>query len=121
VVGDPDGEWFVRRLADIGRVAGACGLAAALGYAVTTVTRRSVVAVVGFLGFAFIVEPALTNAIDAFDGKTPVFALIATALNDFADAPEGITTLAGSVAVAAIWAAALLLVGGVIFARREIR
>jgi hypothetical protein len=121
VVGDPDGDWFVHRLVDIMRVTGVCALAAVIGYAITTVARRSVVAVVGFLGFAFIVEPALTNAIDAFDGKTPVFALIATALNDFTDAPEGVTTLGGSVLVATIWGAALLFVGGVIFARREIR
>jgi hypothetical protein len=121
VFGDPDGSWLVRRLVDVLRVSAVCGLAAAIGYAITTVARRSVAAVVGFLAFAFIVEPALTNALDLFDGKTPVIALVATALNDFSDAPEGVTSLGGSVAVAAIWAAALILLGGVVFARREVR
>jgi hypothetical protein len=121
VVGDPDGEWFVRRLADIGRVGLVAGAAAVTGFAITTVTRRSVAAVVGFLAFAFIAEPALTNALDLFDGKTPVFALIATAVNDFADAPEGVTSLGASTVTMAAWTIGLFLVAGVLFARREIR
>jgi hypothetical protein len=121
VVGDPDGSWFVHRLADIGRVAGVCGLTAAIGFAVTTVARRSVAAVVGFLALGFIVEPALTAALNLFDGKTPMFNLVAIAINDFQGAPEGITGLAKSTVVAGLWASALLLVGGGVFARREVR
>jgi hypothetical protein len=120
-VGHLDGDWYVRRLADIGRVAAAGAAAAVIGFAVTTMARRSVVAVVGFLALAFILEPALTAALDLFDGKTPLYALIGTAMNDFADAPEGVTSLGKAVAVSAVWTAAVLLVGGIVFARREVR
>jgi hypothetical protein len=121
VVGHLDGSWYVDRLGDVGRVAGVCALAAAIGYAVTAVARRSVVSVVAFLGLGFIVEPALTASLDVFDGRTPMFNLIAVAINDFKGAPEGITSLGKSAVVACIWGAALLLFGGVVFARREVR
>jgi hypothetical protein len=121
IVGDTGGTWLWHRFADIARVAAVCGVAGAIGFAITTVARRSVVAVVAFLAFAFILEPALTHAIGFFQGKTPVIALIATTLDDFTDAPEGVTTLAGSVLVGGLWAAALLLIGGMVFARREVR
>jgi hypothetical protein len=121
VVGDLDASWYVHRLADIGRVAATCGVTAAIGFAVTTVARRSVAAVVGFLALGFIVEPALTAALNLFDGKTPMFNLVALTINDFEGAPEGITSLAKSAVVAGIWAAALLLLGGIVFARREVR
>jgi ABC-2 type transport system permease protein len=120
-VGHLDGEWYVRRAADVGRVAAASAAAAAIGFAVTTIARRSVVAVVGFLALAFILEPALTNALDLFDGKTPLFALIFTAINDFSDAPEGTTSLTKAAVVAALWTAAALAAGGVGVARREVR
>ncbi|MDQ1521422.1 MAG: hypothetical protein QOI55_2495 [Actinomycetota bacterium] len=121
VVGHLDASWYVHRLADIGRVAAVCGGTAAIGFAVTTLARRSVAAVVGFLALGFIVEPALTAALNLFDGKTPMFNLVAVAINDFRDAPEGITSLAKSTAVAGIWTAGLLLLGGTVFARREVR
>jgi hypothetical protein len=121
VVGHLDGAWFVRRLADVGRVAAVSGGAAAVGFAVTVMARRSVAAIVGFLALGFIIEPALTASLNIFDGRTPMFALVAIAINDFQGAPEGITSLARSVVVALIWAVGLLVVGGVVFARREVR
>jgi hypothetical protein len=121
VFGHLDGDWYVRRAADIGRVAAACGAAAVIGFAVTTIARRSVVAVVGFLALGFIVEPALTHALDLFDGRTPLIALIATAINDFQDAPEGVTSLAKAAIVATAWTLGAFVAGGVVFARREVR
>jgi hypothetical protein len=121
IVGHLDSDWYVHRLADAGRVAAVCSAAAMIGFGVTTVARRSVVAVVAFLALAFILEPALTAALDLFDGKTPMYALIATAINNFEDAPEGVTSLGKAATVSAIWTAGVLLLGGFVFARREVR
>ncbi len=121
VVGHLDGAWYVHRLADVGRVAAFCAGAAAIGFGVTTVARRSVVAVVGFLALAFILEPALNNALDLFDGKTPFLALIMATVNDFENPPDGITTLAKAVVVSAVWIVGVVVFGAVVFARREVR
>jgi hypothetical protein len=120
-VGDLDGEWFTQRLGDIARVSLVAGAAGILGYAVTTIARRSVVAVVAFLALLFIVEPALTSALDLFDGRTPVFPLIMASANDFTGDNLGIDSLAEAVAVAGTWITAIVLLGGFVFARREIR
>lgn len=121
VFGTLDGSWWLHRAGDAGRVALTAGVAAALAFAVTSVARRTVAAVVGFLAFAFIVEPALTASLDLFDGRTPVIALVSCALNDFKGAPEGVTSLGASALVAGVWTAVLLVAGGMIFSRREMR
>jgi hypothetical protein len=121
VVGDLDASWWAHRAADVARVAALCGGAGALAFGVTTVTRRTVAAVVGFLALGFILEPALTASLDMFDGRTPVLALVAVAVNDFTNTENIPTSLGRAVLVSAVWAAVLLGIGGALFARREIR
>ncbi|MCU1427978.1 MAG: hypothetical protein JWL83_1978 [Actinomycetia bacterium] len=126
VVGHLDASWYLHRAGDIARVSAACALIAALAFAVTVVARRTVAAVVAFLAFAFIVEPALTSAFHRLEGTTPVYGFIATVLNEVAhqggdSGLPGFHSLGHAALVAGAWATAFLVIGGVTFARREIR
>jgi hypothetical protein len=121
VVGSLDGSWWTERAADVLRVALTCGGLAAVALGITTIARRTVAAVVGFLALAFIVEPAANTAIAWIDGFTPVFAFLSVAVNDFTDNDAIPDSLESAIAVSLAWAALVLVAAGIIFARREIR
>lgn len=120
VVSNLDSTWLTRRAADVGRVTAACAVLAAVAFCITTLARRTVAAVVGFLASLAVVEPAL-SALKIFKGRTPIHAFVMTTINDFSNPVPGFTSLTRSVVVAAIWSAAILVFGAVAFARREIR
>jgi hypothetical protein len=112
-------------LGDLARISGVCALAGALAFAFTSAVRRTTAAVVGFLALLFIVEPVLIHAWHGFRGRTPVYALLSTTVNQFSNNGgngfAGYHSLSRSVLVLAIWAVALLVVCGSLFARREVR
>ena len=124
VIEGADSDWAIARLGDTLRSCGAVALAGMLAFGVTGVARRTVGAVAGFLAFGMILEPLLFSVFNAFDGRLPVSALFAFA-SDTVDAGEGsvygLTSLLRAGTVGAVWTAIFLVVGGVLFARREVR
>jgi ABC-type transport system involved in multi-copper enzyme maturation permease subunit len=123
VVGHLGGGWYARRAAEIARVAIACGVAGAMGFAFTSAVRRTAGAIAGFLALAFIVEPALTNNFSWLRGVTPTFALLAATVDRFSSGGgfAGFSSLGHSLLVLAIWAIVVFLVCSDIFVRREVR
>ena len=125
VVTGADSDWALARAGDALRSCGAAALAGMLAFGVTGVARRTVGAVAGFLALGMILEPMLLNVFNAFDGRLPVGALFAFASNTVGASSgigsEGFTSLLRAGTVGAIWTAALLLAGGALFARREVR
>jgi hypothetical protein len=94
-----------------------------MGFAFTSMVRRTAGAIAGFLALSFIVEPALTDSFHWLRGVTPMYALVSTTVNRFATGGgfAGFSTLGHSALVLAIWAIVLFLLCGDIFVRREVR
>lgn len=119
-----DAGWLAARLADTGRVAAVCGLAGVCAVAVGSLARRTVVAVGAFFGV--VIATGFLGGVSW--GKpvarvSPMNALFAVGFGDLGD-PEaflGLRTLGGAVFLALVWAAALSIVGGLWFVRREVR
>ena len=119
-----DPEWFLDRLADIGRAGAACGLAAVCALAIGSIARRTVVAVGVFFGLV-VATGFLSNVSwgKPLARVSPMNALFAVGFGDLhdPDAFIGLRTLTGAVVVALVWALGLSVIGAAWFARREIR
>jgi len=118
-----DTRWVPTLVADALRASGAAALAGMFAFGVTGITHRTVGAVAGFLAFGMILEPVLVSVLNVFDGRVPVGALVILAGNMEAgdEGAEGFTSLLHAGSVAAAWTAAFLVLGGALFARREVR
>ena len=123
VVEGATSEWWLDRGTDVLRTSGAAALGAIIAFGVTGIARRTVGAVAGFLVLGMILEPMLTAGMGVFDGRLPVSALFSFASNTVgADGGmEGMDTLLQAATVGGAWTAAMLVAGGILFTRREIR
>lgn len=123
VVEGATSDWWLDRGTDVLRTSGAAALGAIIAFGVTGIARRTVGAVAGFLVLGMILEPMLTAGMGVFDGRLPVSALFSFASNTVgADGGmEGIDTLLQAATVGGAWTAAMLVAGGILFTRREIR
>jgi hypothetical protein len=120
-----DSTWFTARAGDLARVAGAVALAGIVAYAITVVARRTVAAVAGLLIGQ--VASGLIGSLKDWHWVAkynPATALIIMALDPVrraGDPEASVLHLRGAIVVSCIWAVGLVIVGAVVFNRREVR
>jgi hypothetical protein len=123
----PDAGFWIDRVGDAGRLAAVVALGGVMAYTVTLVLRRSSAGIIAFFlqyPLLFIISPE--HETFGFVSKYMPLRSLLTVLVDpsreeTALFDNGIRTVAGGVAVTAVWIVALMAVSGRLFARAEVR
>ncbi len=126
VVQGVDGTFWWDRLGDGLRVAATAALAGVMAYSVTLVTKRTSAAIVAFFvqfPLLFLIKPTSKpfGFISYYNPLRALLAVLSDPKRSNAIFENGISTVAGGVALTVIWAVVLLAISNVIFARAEVR
>jgi hypothetical protein len=116
-----DGDFFAATAGALARVLYVGALATAVGVAIVAVFRRTAAAVGLLFGFALF-EPAILNRWDVLDKVPFVGSFGGVIVGSWTRGDiGGLDSLTEAATVAMLWTAVFLVIGGVVFARREIR